>query len=84
VPCVFGAPVEGSGCGERWGRHARDQAIAHLIHRDYDRIVNDFVTLQFIPRGAAPRPRMGGRCLQRDLSVSVNVCVFSPVSPDTR
>ena len=33
------------------------QAIAHLIHRDYDRIVNDFVTLQFIPRGAAPATR---------------------------
>ncbi len=28
------------------------EAIAHLIHRDYDRIVQDFVTLQFIPRGA--------------------------------
>ena len=30
------------------------EAIAHLIHRDYDRIVQDFVTLQFIPRGARP------------------------------
>ena len=27
------------------------QAISHLIHRDYEAIVNDFVTLQFIPRG---------------------------------
>lgn len=30
------------------------EAIAHLIHRDYDRIVQDFVTLQIIPRGARP------------------------------
>ena len=27
------------------------QAIAHLIHRDYEAIVQDFVTLDFIPRG---------------------------------
>ena len=31
------------------------EAIAHLIHRDYDRIVQDFVTLQFIPRGERSR-----------------------------
>jgi aarF domain-containing kinase len=27
------------------------QAISHLIHRDYEAIVQDFVTLDFIPRG---------------------------------
>lgn len=27
------------------------QAISHLIHRDYEAIVQDFVTLEFIPRG---------------------------------
>ena len=32
------------------------EAIAHLIHRDYDAIVADFVTLQFIPKGTDLRP----------------------------
>jgi hypothetical protein len=32
------------------------EAIAHLIHRDYDAIVNDFVTLQFIPEGTDLKP----------------------------
>lgn len=27
------------------------EAISHLIHRDYEAIVEDFVTLQFIPKG---------------------------------
>jgi aarF domain-containing kinase len=27
------------------------EAIAHLIHRDYSEIGNDFVNLDFIPRG---------------------------------
>jgi aarF domain-containing kinase len=27
------------------------EAIAHLIHRDYDAIVKDFVKLGFIPEG---------------------------------
>lgn len=27
------------------------QAISHLIHRDYEAIVQDFVTLDFIPKG---------------------------------
>merc|ERR1711968_143930 len=31
-------------------------AIAHLIRRDYEPIVEDFVTLQFIPKGADLRP----------------------------
>jgi len=31
-------------------------AIAHLIRRDYELIVEDFVTLQFIPKGADLRP----------------------------
>ena len=28
------------------------EAISHLIHRDYEAIVEDFVTLDFIPKGA--------------------------------
>lgn len=32
------------------------EAIAHLIHRDYDEIGNDFVKLDFIPRGVDTRP----------------------------
>ena len=32
------------------------EAIAHLIHRDYDEIGNDFVSLDFIPRGTDTRP----------------------------
>ena len=31
-------------------------AISHLIHRDYEAIVEDFVTLQFIPKGTDLRP----------------------------
>ena len=32
------------------------EAIAHLIHRDYDAIVEDFVTLDFIPEGVDLKP----------------------------
>ena len=32
------------------------EAISHLIHRDYEAIVADFVTLQFIPRGTNLQP----------------------------
>lgn len=32
------------------------EAIAHLIHRDYDEIGNDFVKLDFIPLGVDTRP----------------------------
>ena len=32
------------------------EAISHLIHRDYEAIVEDFVTLQFIPKGTDLRP----------------------------
>lgn len=32
------------------------EAIAHLIHRDYEAIVEDFVTLDFIPEGTDLRP----------------------------
>ena len=32
------------------------EAISHLIHRDYDAILNDFVTLQFIPKGTDLQP----------------------------
>lgn len=31
------------------------EAISHLIHRDYEAIVEDFVTLDFIPQGT-PHP----------------------------
>jgi predicted unusual protein kinase regulating ubiquinone biosynthesis (AarF/ABC1/UbiB family) len=31
------------------------EAISHLIHRDYEAIVEDFVTLDFIPKGK-PHP----------------------------
>ena len=29
------------------------EAISHLIHRDYEAIVQDFITLRFIPKGEA-------------------------------
>lgn len=32
------------------------EAISHLIHRDYEAIVQDFVTLQFIPQGTDLTP----------------------------
>jgi aarF domain-containing kinase len=32
------------------------EAISHLIHRDYEAIVADFVTLQFIPKGTDLTP----------------------------
>lgn len=32
------------------------EAISHLIHRDYDAIVKDFVTLDFIPEGTDLKP----------------------------
>eukprot|EP00892_Ulva_mutabilis_P012715 jgi/Ulvmu1/9816/UM056_0057.1 len=32
------------------------EAISHLIHRDYEAIVKDFVTLQFIPKDTDLRP----------------------------
>jgi len=32
------------------------EAISHLIHRDYEAIVEDFVTLDFIPKGLGLRP----------------------------
>lgn len=32
------------------------EAISHLIHRDYEAIVEDFVTLQFIPPGTDLKP----------------------------
>lgn len=32
------------------------EAISHLIHRDYEAIVEDFVTLQFIPKGTDLSP----------------------------
>ena len=32
------------------------EAISHLIHRDYEAIVEDFVTLEFIPPGTDLSP----------------------------
>lgn len=32
------------------------EAISHLIHRDYEAIVEDFVTLDFIPPGTDLKP----------------------------
>ena len=32
------------------------EAISHLIHRDYEAIVEDFVTLDFIPKGVMQQP----------------------------
>ena len=32
------------------------EAISHLIHRDYEAIVEDFVTLDFIPEGTELKP----------------------------
>jgi aarF domain-containing kinase len=37
-------------------RYGMIEAIAHLIHRDYDRIGDDFVNLDFIPEGTDVRP----------------------------
>lgn len=32
------------------------EAISHLVHRDYEAIVEDFVTLQFIPKDVDLKP----------------------------
>jgi len=37
-------------------RYGMIEAIAHLIHRDYDRIGEDFVNLDFIPEGTDVEP----------------------------
>lgn len=37
-------------------RYGMIEAIAHLIHRDYERIGQDFVNLDFIPPGTDVRP----------------------------
>lgn len=37
-------------------RYGMIEAIAHLIHRDYDRIGDDFKTLGFIPQGVDVEP----------------------------
>ena len=34
-------------------RYGMIEAISHLIHRDYEAIVQDFITLRFIPKGEA-------------------------------
>ena len=39
------------------------EAISHLIHRDYSAIVEDFVTLDFIPQGASARMSVLLKCL---------------------
>ena len=40
-----------SGMADR--RYGMIEAISHLIHRDYEAIVQDFITLRFIPKGEA-------------------------------
>jgi len=37
-------------------RYGMIEAVAHLIHRDYDRIGDDFVNLDFIPEGTDVKP----------------------------
>jgi len=37
-------------------RYGMIEAIAHLIHRDYERIGDDFVALDFIPKGVDTTP----------------------------
>ena len=37
-------------------RYGLIEAIAHLINRDYDKIGDDFVNMDFIPRGVDTRP----------------------------
>merc|ERR1719271_1396673 len=37
-------------------RYGMIEAIAHLINRDYERIGDDFVNMDFIPRGVDTRP----------------------------
>ncbi len=54
------------GGGERLSVRVRGQDLyftlvppalhSHLIHRDYEAIVQDFVTLEFIPEGTDLRP----------------------------
>lgn len=41
------------------------EAISHLIHRDYEAIVEDFVTLEFIPKGTDLRCARPARLLHR-------------------
>lgn len=59
------------------------EAISHLIHRDYEAIVKDFVTLQFIPKGtdlryasASQRPR----CPHLSNPEAGRMCPGSPVT----
>ena len=54
------------------------EAISHLIHRDYDAIVNDFVTLDFIEEGtdlsplSAPLGRVFDQALEGGGAKSIN------------
>ena len=54
------------------------EAISHLIHRDYDAIVNDFVTLDFIAEGtdlsplSAPLGRVFDQALEGGGAKSIN------------
>jgi len=42
------------------------EAISHLVHRDYEAIVADFVTLEFIPAGLTSPAAFGpGRALRK-------------------
>jgi len=49
------------------------EAISHLIHRDYEAIVQDFITLRFIPKG---EPRL----LSAGLHLLLYPCLHSVIA----
>ena len=53
------------------------EAISHLIHRDYEAIVQDFITLRFIPKGETPSPPCPCMCEAPVLSLSACVCCLA-------
>ena len=57
------------------------EAISHLIHRDYEAIVEDFVTLQFIDPGTNLRPILPVLAKVTGLSRTAQpgdfICIFS-------
>ena len=55
-------------------RYGMIEAISHLIHRDYEAIVQDFITLRFIPKGE------GCLCLMNQQSAIPSVVVLLVVS----
>lgn len=61
------------------GRYGMIEAISHLIHRDYEAIVQDFITLRFIPKGGASNhpclSLWGVRALLVQASMCCLVCI---------